>query len=166
MAAQSLRENADFYADTHGLNITGFLGGGQDGSVWKTDRQSALKAFERDSQYRTELACYQQLERLKIRNVCGLAVPRLLGFDGDYRVVEMGIVSRPCLIDFGKAYLGDGPDHSAETLRYHRDEQLELWGDHYSRVQTVLWYLRKKVGITYCDPKPGNIMFEDWDYGD
>lgn len=109
-----------------------------------------------------ELGCYRRLSEHDVKSVCGLAVPRLLGSDDESMVVEIEIVSPPCLIDFGKAYLDRQPDHSEEQMEYHREVQQELWGERYEDVQAILWKL-EQIGIYYRDANPRNIMFADWD---
>lgn len=105
-----------------------------------------------------------------MREVCNLVVPRLYGSDDELRVLEMEMVSRPCLIDFGKAYVDEyaaeydeiASSFPKETQLQFDEMQREVWGDHYDRVQLVLWKL-KQHGIVYLDPRPANIMFADWD---
>lgn len=141
------------------LELTDFLGDGTDGNVWKTARKTAVKAFKYNKNYDMELACYQRLTENNVTNIMSLAVPRFVGCDHELQVIEMGIVSPPCLIDFGKAYLDSQPEHSPETWRDHENEQREIWGDRYQDVQAVLWKL-KQLGIYYRDANPRNLMFE------
>lgn len=86
------------------------LGFGNDGSVWETDQRTAVKAFERESNYIRERDCYQRLRHLGVEEVGDFEIPRLIGFDDDLWVIEMGIVFPPFLLDFGKAYLDRPPD--------------------------------------------------------
>jgi hypothetical protein len=158
MVDLDLNARADLYRRAQGVDFTDRLGGGTDGEVWKSNRQTAVKVFRSPKNYHMELACYQRLKERGIRKVRDFAVPRLIQSDDKLLVIEMEIVTAPYLIDFGKAYLDREPDHSAETWAEHHAAQRELWEDKYNEVQAVLWSLRQ-IGIYYRDPKPGNIMF-------
>jgi hypothetical protein len=87
------------------------LGCGTDGTVWMTSRESALKLFEHPKGYGNELACYRRLGDAGIREIRGLAVPRLIDFDDSIMAVEMTIVQPPYLLDFGKVYLDRPPPY-------------------------------------------------------
>jgi hypothetical protein len=50
----------------------------------------------------------------------------------------MELVSRPCLIDFGKAYLDSQPEHSPEQWEAHIEWQREIWGRRFDDVQSIL----------------------------
>ncbi|MDA1053858.1 MAG: hypothetical protein O3C40_25700 [Planctomycetota bacterium] len=136
------------------------LGFGNDGQVWQSHRKSAIKVFERFGNYNREVACYQRLRDLNIDEVGNLSVPRLVDFDEELLVVEMTIVTPPFLLDFGKAYLDQPPDYSAEVLEDWERERVELFGDRWSEVREALSWLRS-IGIYYYDAKPGNITFAD-----
>jgi hypothetical protein len=158
MSELDLQSRADEYARKRGLRLTDRLGGGTDGEVWKTNRKTAVKVFQYQKNYRMELSCYQRLSQHRITKIRQFAVPRLIESDDELLVIEMSIVTVPCLIDFGKAYLDGEPDHSAETWADHHRQQREIWEDKYNEVQAVLWSLRQ-IGIYYRDAKPGNLMF-------
>jgi hypothetical protein len=53
-------ERAIEYAKRCGfsLDLTKKLGYGTDGTVWRTNRNTAIKALERQATYRTEKRCY------------------------------------------------------------------------------------------------------------
>ena len=134
--------------------------------MWKTDEtigvRAAVKAFERRKNYCVELACYQRLREHNITRIDGFTIPQLLNWDDDLMVIAMQLVTAPYILDFGKAYLDSQPEHSPEQWADHNRQQLELWGAYLPRVQSVLRQL-EYIGIYYRDPKPGNIMFEDWE---
>jgi hypothetical protein len=77
-------------------------------------------------------------------------------------IVEMTIVTPPCILDFAKVRLDQPPDFSEETRRDAEEAMRDAFGGHCSEVLALLWELRK-LGIYYLDPKPANIMLEDWD---
>lgn len=134
------------------------LGSGTDGSVWRTNRNSVIKVFERNENYCVERECYQRLLVQRVFQIDGFAIPKLLDIDDELLVVEMGFVSPPFILDFGKCYLDRRPDFSAEVMADWEAEQRELWEDRWPAVQSILAQL-EQIGIYYQDVKPGNIMF-------
>ena len=157
-----LHRLANSYVTTRGIQVdfNAQLGFGNDGTVWATNNDTAIKVFERFGNYNREVACYQRLRDLNIDEVGNLSVPRLVDFDEELLVVEMTIVTPPFLLDFGKAYLDQPPDYSAEVLEDWERERVELFGDRWSEVREALSWLRS-IGIYYYDAKPGNITFAD-----
>lgn len=79
MSNQALQESAIKYAHLCGisLNLKTPLGYGNDGVVWKSSRQTAVKAFEQQFKYDRESACYQRLAEHNVKSIHGLAVPQL-----------------------------------------------------------------------------------------
>jgi hypothetical protein len=112
----SLKSQASAYAKSHGITIAfdNPLGLGTDGCVWRTSRQSAVKIFERQSNYVRERDCYRLLKSLSVSEIEGFSIPRLIDSDDELLVVEMDIVSPPFLLDFAKAYLDGPPDFSQD----------------------------------------------------
>ena len=165
MANSNLESRAQLFAGKFPSVTVDFenpLGHGTDGSVWKTNRKSAVKVFERQKNYDMEIGCYQRLSLHKITNIEGFSIPRLIHWDDTLLVIEMQLVTPPYMLDFGKAYVDWCPEHSPEQEDDFNQEQEELWGHYLPQVRSLLWHLRN-IGIYYRDPKPGNIMFEDWD---
>lgn len=149
------------YLQPLGATIVNPLGVGTDGAVWQTTRHTAVKAFLKEKNFKLELESYRRLQAAKLIEVCGYWVPQLIGHDHDLLAIEMSIVKPPYVLDFGKVYLDHQPDFSPEVLRDWREQQQDLWGGHFSRVQAILRRLQS-LGIFYADPKPGNIMPENW----
>ena len=104
------------------------LGFGQDGRVWRTEHNSAIKVIERPETYNREKGCYQRLEENGVSEINGLAVPKLLGFHDELQIIEIGMVKPPYVLDFGKAFLDKPPDYTAESLDDWEEELVELFG--------------------------------------
>ncbi|TWT87204.1 hypothetical protein Mal64_27420 [Pseudobythopirellula maris] len=138
------------------------MGFGQDGGVWATNRGAALKAFERQANDRTELACYERLAAEGIKAIEGFSLPSLLGWDDDLLVIEMSIVTPPYLLDFGKAYLDRPFDFEEGGFTDWELEKRELYdtAQQWEIVSTVLARLAS-LGIHYYDAKPANIRFAE-----
>ena len=71
-----------------------FLGDGNDGAVWESDRQTAIKALERRDSYIRERDAYLRLQELSIVEIQGFAIPVLVDFDDTKQIVEMTKDSR------------------------------------------------------------------------
>ena len=158
MANPALLKLAFEYASDHGIVIERALGYGTDGSVWASSRNTAVKVLERRRVYEVELECYQRLQQSNVTQIQGLAVPRLYGFDDDRQIVEIGLVTSPYILDFGKSSLDKPIDFSSEQLADWDEQGRELFEDRWPDVLTLLWAL-KQYGIYYYDAKPQNIMF-------
>lgn len=71
----------------------------------------------------------------------------------------MTIVSPPCILDFGKAYVDSPPDYSPEALAEAEAAERELFSEgEWQQVRLVRAALRR-YGICYFDARPSNIMF-------
>ena len=53
---------AKTYAGEKGISLTQFLGDGNDGAVWATSRNSAVKVLDRADSYRRERDAYLRLK--------------------------------------------------------------------------------------------------------
>jgi hypothetical protein len=65
--------------------------------------KNALKIHEREVPYVRERDVYFRLQNLEIHEIEGHNVPQFLGFDDERFAIEMSIVVRPFLLDFGGA---------------------------------------------------------------
>lgn len=155
-----MEQRAGGYAAERSGKIERRLGQGQDGIVWLSDRTTAIKVFERQENYLRELRCYQRLQSHSITVLGGFTIPALIAHSDTLMVVEMELVTPPYLLDFGKAYLDQTPDFSAEVWNDWEAERRELFEDRWPQVRALLAGLRVH-GIHYLDAKPGNIMFGD-----
>jgi hypothetical protein len=125
------------------LDLKTPLGKGQDGCVWKTSRKTAVKVFERQHGYDTELECYQRFMANKVIRIQGFSVPQLVGFSHDLQVIEMGIVAPPFILDFAKAWLDRPADYSQEALDDNEAKSQELFGDRWGEVKSLVWGLQR-----------------------
>ena len=140
------------------LDLETLLGHGNDGSVWTSNRKTAVKAIEREHNYTTELECYQRFKEHRVTRIQGFSVPELIGFDDDLWIVEMRIVTPPFILDFAKAHLDRPHEFSEEGREEWEQYSSELFDDKWPDVCSLLRSLRQ-YGIYYYDAKPANIMF-------
>ncbi len=158
MSTEDTLTHANEYAERQGISLECELGYGNDGKVWSTSRNTAVKALFRQAGYDREIAAYRRLEQLGVEEVEGFTLPRIVGSDDSLFVIEMTIVFPPCLLDFAKSYVDMPPDFSAEVLADWQSETEERFGDKWDTVNSILGWLRS-YGIFYFDAKPSNIRF-------
>ncbi len=89
-------------------------------------------------------------------------MPQLLDYDDELLVIEMTIVARPFLLDFGGAYLDHPPDYSSEVLDQWRQDKEEQFEDNWPKAASILAELRR-YRIYVADVNPGNIGFVERD---
>jgi hypothetical protein len=157
-----LLERARVYAHRNGTKIVSTVefGHGMEGSVWVSQRDSAIKIIRNRKNYADELEAYRRLQAAAVRQLCGFAVPWLLGADDELQAIEMEIVQRPYLLDFGKVYFDRAEQlvYSARDLQLDRHRSKSFYNTiDWSRVAMALHALESQFGIYYADARPSNI---------
>src|SRR5688572_30292791 len=111
-------ENAKEYAAEYGLKILKRFGWGNQGTVFETDAQSAIKVIQREECYLRERDVYRLLRdrRVKAKDIRDCNFPELINYNNRLLVIEMTIVKPPFIVDFASAYLNRKPDFSEEVL--------------------------------------------------
>jgi hypothetical protein len=74
-------ERANEYASSKGMQIVGILGWGQDGIVYDTDDESAIKVLTHPEPYVHERDAYLRLKKHHVTSINGFAVPKLIDYD-------------------------------------------------------------------------------------
>jgi len=147
------------YAASRNISIASEepLGAGQDGTVWLTSRETAIKALNRERNYLNERDSYRLLTEQSIDRIGIFDVPKLVDTDDELWIVEMGVVSPPYLLDFGKAYVNRRPPYTSEQLAESlRDSELLFEPADWPLVEAAVLDLKLR-GIHYLDIKPANI---------
>lgn len=158
---EEIWERANQYAAEQGRTLIGQLGYGYDGSVFATERQSAIKVLRFERLYQRERDVYLRLRSEAIIDIAGFSVPQLIHHDDRLWVVEMGIVAPPFVLDFAGAYLDRRPDYPDDVMEEWQQEKLEQFGaERWDVVQLVMAHFAR-MGIYLADVKPGNIMFSE-----
>jgi hypothetical protein len=146
------------WAEQLGVGIQGVVRVAQDNGNFA---RWAVKIHRAEDAYRRELACYQRLAQSEVVTLRGFHVPQLLGADDECLAIEMSIVTRPFVLDFGGAWLDEEPEFSPEQWSYWEEEKLEQFGpERWREVRAVLALLRT-YGIYLHDVTPTNIAFRD-----
>jgi hypothetical protein len=157
------------YAQRNSLVLGERLGFGIHGIVFEAKRQpeaakrngrSAVKVHRFADGYHRERDVYLRLRELGVSSIRGCHVPQLLQHDDELLVIEMSMVSRPFLLDFGAAYLDTPLDFSEEVMTDWREQKREEFGPRWPEVQAILAAL-EMYGIFMEDVNPGNISFGD-----
>jgi hypothetical protein len=94
-----------------------------------------------------------------VKQLGGFTVPQLLDYDNRLLAIEMTIVSPPCILDFGKAYVDAPPDYSPEALVEAEAAERELFTDDQWKQVRLVRAALLNYGIHYFDARPSNIMF-------
>lgn len=159
---KEIRIRASMYARDRGFAIrfANRLGVGNDGWVWPSTRNTAVKAFERERPYQCEKHSYLRLQDAGISQIGRLTVPNLIGYDDERLIVEMTTVSAPYLLDFGKVYFDAPPEYEEGVWEEKLTDQAEMFGHRWPEVQEALDAL-ESIGIYYIDAQPKNIDFGD-----
>ena len=159
---ESLVERAKAYATSRQITVRldSPLGFGTDGSVWRTDRDTAVKVFQRELNYRMELGSYRRLSDHDITEIDIFTIPTLIGSDDELLVVEISIVTPPFLLDFGKVDLDERTEFSPEVLAETEQQCVEYFGERWPTVKSAIYRL-ERYGIYYLDIRPGNVLFGD-----
>ena len=158
---EDLSEMASAYAMFRGLELTGYLGSGLEGTVWKVRGKQkhiawALKMQRESAGYRRERDCYERLLEHGITEVAGFNVRVLVHADDQWRTIEMSIVDRPFIVDFAQAYLDEPPDFPPEVWAERRETWERSYGGRWPEVRRALAAL-ESMGIYYLDVHRNNV---------
>lgn len=159
-----LLERIRYYAERGGYLMERPLGTGVQGSVYQVRKKgqmfgAAIKAHSHDIAFRRERDVYLRLREYQISSIRGCNVPFLLNHDDKLLILELGLVERPFVLDFGGAYLDYPPDFSDDVLAEWEKEKREQYEERWPEVQAILHEL-EGYDIYMIDVHPGNISFE------
>ena len=153
-------ERLDRYCFLHGIFRTTELGAGKDGTVYATNRGTAIKVHARAESYTRERDIYLRLRDRRIRKAWIFNIPRLKGFDDECLVLEMSIVTPPYLLDFASAYLEQRPDFPEEVEEEWQRNIQESFGEKFGEVMAALEALERDAGVILLDIHPHNVKFD------
>lgn len=161
-----LKGRSEAYARRRNIAWAEQLGVGIQGVVRVADDNGnfarfAVKIHRAEDAYWRELSIYRRLAESSVVTLHGFNVPQLLGWDDECFAIEMSIVARPFVLDFGGAWLDEEPEFSPEHWSYWEEEKREQFGaERWREVLAVLALLRA-YGIYMHDVTPTNIAFKD-----
>jgi hypothetical protein len=114
-----LKRRSEAYARRRNIVWAEQLGVGIQGAVRVADDNGnfarfAVKIHRTEDAYSRELSIYRRLAESGVVTLRGFNVPQLLGWDDACLAIEMTIVARPFVLDFGGAWLDEAPEFSPE----------------------------------------------------
>lgn len=143
MTSIDLKGKLETYAKLHGLLLSEPLGAGVQGIVFSAENQagggkSALKIHRQEAGYLREKSAYIRLAQFGITTIRKCKVPEMIAFDDELLVIELTVVTRPFVLDFGGAYLDHPPDFSDEVMAEWRANKQDQFGSRLTEVQAIL----------------------------
>lgn len=135
------------------------LGSGIDGIVYTSSRATAIKVHSSDSAYRREISVYRRLREHGVHSINGFAVPQLIAYSDEHRVVEISIVQPPFVLDFAQSTLDQPPDFSEEVMEQWFNDMEEAFGDRWPVAAEIYDEFKNRYGIYHLDLKPRNVHF-------
>jgi hypothetical protein len=159
---KELLKQAHGYAATRGIEITVPLGSGLHGSVWKISGKErnlpwVLKLHRHASPWRRERDCYRRLQETGTSSIAGVNLPQLIWDDEEWLAIEMSMVKRPFLLDFGAAWLDERPEFPQGVWEQAEADGAEKFGEDWPRASAVLDALEAETGVIMGDVHPGNL---------
>jgi hypothetical protein len=131
------------FANRNGLTVEDELGAGVQGIVFSVKSQAkegrfALKGHKQEPDYRRERDAYYRLQEHGITTLRGCNVPELIACDDELWIIEMTVVSRPFVLDFGGAFLDEAPEFTEEIMVEWRADKQEQFGSRWPEVQAII----------------------------
>ena len=160
--AEENLKRARRYAAARGIEITGRLGWGIHGSVWKIAGKGrnfawVLKLHRHSAPWRRERDCYRRLQEIGTSTIGGVHLPQLICDDEESLAIEMSVVTRPFLLDFGAAWLDERPDFPHDVWQQAEADAAEKFGEDWPRASGIIHALESETGIIMGDVHPGNL---------
>jgi hypothetical protein len=159
---EELVQQAREYAAMRGVEIMEHLGRGIHGSVWKVSDKArslpwVLKLHRHPTPWRRERDCYRRLQETGTSSIAGICLPKLLWEDEEWLAIEMSLVTRPFLLDFGTAWLDERPEFPEGVWEQANADAAEKFGDDWPRASAILHALESETGVIMGDVHPGNL---------
>jgi len=155
----AIRHRLQEYCTRNRIAAIDLLGQGKDGSVWQTDRDSAIKIHATNESYQPEIVAYIRLLEKKLKFIAGFNVPELLEFDDELFAIEMTIVFPPYLLDFASAIIDRKSDLIEDEGNTIADLVTERFGARAAEILYLQQQLVAQAGIYITDLHPHNIKF-------
>ena len=93
------------------------------------------------------------------RSVRGFRVPKPINAHWGFKVIEMGIVEPPYLLDFGTSSTDLKPDFEQEVWQTWWETVAENFGERFPDAESVYCHLRDQLRIWHLDLRPSNLCF-------
>lgn len=152
---------AQQYLSSLDAEIVARCGYGKEGVVFKSSRGTAVKVHSSSITFQNEYLAYRRLAETGTQVVLGFRVPRPIQANAGLKVIEMGIVEPPYLLDFGTSATDYKPDFSPEVWEEWWGRVQENFEDRFPVAEAVFNHLKRKLNIWHLDLRPSNLRFVD-----
>lgn len=150
---------ATLYLSMRDAEIVARCGYGKEGVVFKSSRGTAVKVHSTLVTFKKEYLAYQRLAEAKAEVVLGFSVPRPINADADLKVIEMGIVEPPFILDFGSSAVDIEPDYTPEQWQEWWLKLEHDFEDRFPQAEAVFYYLKRHFNIWHLDLSTNNLQF-------
>jgi len=152
---------AQAYLSNRDAEIVARCGYGKEGVVFKSSRATAVKVHSSFITFQNEYLAYSRLAEARTETILGFRVPRPINANADYKIIEMGIVEPPYLLDFGTSATDHKPDFSPEVWEEWWERVQESFEDRFPVAEAVFHHLKSNLNIWHLDLRPSNLRFAD-----
>ena len=89
------------------------------------------------SPWRRERDCYRRLRETGTSSLAGVHLPQLIWEDEEWLAIEMSLVKRPFLLDFGAAWLDERPEFPEGVWEQAEADAAEKFGEDWPRASAA-----------------------------
>ena len=134
------------------------LGWGVGGFVYLSPKPGRVVKVHHGHHFGVELEVYQRLRRMRMTQLHGLHIPRLLSAREDYQLLEMDFVSAPYLLDFAGVLFAP-PDYPEDAMEKWHADIAEAYGPNATLAYAV-YHSLEQHGLWYMDFRPSNMKLD------
>jgi hypothetical protein len=134
------------------------LGWGIGGYVFLSPQPGRVVKVHHGHYYEVELEVYRRLRRLRLTQLFGLNIPRLLGYHEGSRLLEMDFVSAPYLLDFAGVLFAP-PDFGDDVMQQWHADIEDAYGPN-AHVAYAVHHFLAKHGLYYMDFRVSNMKLD------
>ena len=147
------------YLSSRDAEVVASCGCGKEGIVFKSSRGTAVKVHSSLITFKKEYLAYRRLAETNTEVVLGFSVPRPINANAGLKVIEMGIVEPPFLLDFGSSAVDIEPDYTPEVWQEWWGKLQEDFEDRFHEAEAVFFYLKRHLSIWHLDLSTNNLQF-------
>lgn len=132
------------------------LGWGVSGFVYLSpDGRAVVKIYRHEEAFTREVEVYRRLRRLRITELHGLTIPKLLDARRDLMLISMDFVIAPYLLDFAGVRF-DPPDYPPDVMEHWHAQIARMYGPN-AGIAYAVYHTLSQHGMYYMDFRPSNM---------